>query len=321
MSPFYSIIIDEVHNGFLTPLFKSQMSKALRSYLKKHNVPRVLLLSATVYTSSPWNIYNLAHYTGHEWNYMAFKRNFFVDIPMGMRTISMPKKGIEEELSGLVKQVASVVDIHDCMDVPEQLHTEPEYFALSKGQISAIKDSYDPVPIVRYTYQHEIENGVLLGNEFRESQTFFCDKNEHILELVRGTKKTAVVCRYNAQIDVLKDMFDRYGITNFVIRGDVKDRDTVTLEAEQAEKCVVLIQADCAEGYQLPSFELCIFASMSYAYTKFEQICGRFLRMDKPSRTTFLYLLTEGDSMDQAVYDAVKRREDFQIELYGKNTR
>jgi len=80
-----------------------------------------------------------------------------------------------------------------------------------------------------------------------------------------------------------------------------------------------LIQADCAEGYQLPSFGLCVFASQSYSYTKWEQICGRFLRMDKPSRTTFLYLLTEGDSIDQAVYDAVKKKEDFKIELYAKN--
>src|ERR1035437_8098123 len=37
------VICDEVHNGFLTPNFKSQMSKALRSYLKVHKVERVLL--------------------------------------------------------------------------------------------------------------------------------------------------------------------------------------------------------------------------------------------------------------------------------------
>jgi hypothetical protein len=42
--------------------------------------------------------------------------------------------------------------------------------------------------------------------------------------------------------------------------------------------------------------------------------------MDKPSRTTFLYLLTEGDSIDQAVYDAVKKKEDFKIELYARKT-
>lgn len=315
---YSQLIVDEVHNGFLTPNFKSVMSKSLRAYIKKNKTPRVLLLSATVYTSSPWNIYNLAHYTGHIWNYQEFKYKYFTEIRMGMRWIPVAKKGIEKQLSDEVKKIASVVDIHDCMDVPLQLHMDPEYFALTREQQKAIKDNYDPLPIVRYMAQHEIENGVLLGNEFREDQVFECDKNDRIRQLVEENKKVAIICRYNKQIDELVRF--GFGKPVFVIRGDVSDRDGITLLAEQSKECVVLIQADCAEGYQLPSFELCIFASMSYSYTKWEQICGRFLRMDKPSRTTFMYLLTEGESIDQAVYDAIKRKESFQIELYEKRS-
>jgi len=315
--PKYSqVIVDEVHAGFLTPNFKSQMSKALRWYLNHHKVPRVLLLSATVYTSSPWNIYNLGTYLGYNWNWQDFNRTFFNLVWMGRRQIPVPKKGVEIKLASIVKNIASVVNIYDCMDVPLQLHTEPEYFALSKKQEKAIKENYDPVPIVRYTLQHEIENGILIGNDFRTSETYACDKNERILALVKENPKVAIVCRYNMQIDVLSSLLKEY--TPLVIRGDVKDRDAITLQAEKVERCVVLIQADCAEGYQLPSFGLCIFASQSYSYTKWEQITGRFLRMDKPSRTTFVYLLTEGDSIDQAVFNSVKRKEDFKINLYKK---
>lgn len=316
---FDNVIVDEVHNGFLTPMFKSQMSKALRDYIKKHNVPRVLLLSATVYTSSPWNIYNLAVFTGHNWNWKRFKETFFYDVRMGPRLIPQVKKGSEAKLATLTKTIANVVDIHDVLDVPLQNHCEPEYFALSEAQRKAIKDNYDPLPIVRYTAQHEIENGILLGNEFRPATTFICDKNERLFELCKENKKIAIVCRYNLQIDMLH-LALRNHFRVLVIRGDVKDRDAITLQAEQADECVVLIQADCAEGYQLPSFGLCVFASMSYSYTKWEQICGRFLRMDKPSRTTFLYLLTEGDSIDRAVYDSVKKKEDFKIALYEKRS-
>jgi superfamily II DNA or RNA helicase len=311
-----SIIIDEVHNGFLTPNFKSQMSKALKGYIKKHDVKRVLLLSATVYTSSPWNIYSLAHYLGHKWNWQEFNNMFFDQVWMGQRQIPVVKKGSEKKLAEIVKSIASVVDISDVLDVPLQNHCEPEYFALSKGQEKAIKDSYDPVPIVRYTLQHEIENGVLLGNEFRDSETFTCDKNERILALCAENKKIAIVCRYNAQIDVLAKLLEAYKPS--IIRGDVKNRDEVCLKAERADAAVVLIQADCGIGFELPSFELCIYASMSYSYTSWEQMNGRFLRMNKPSRTTFMYLLTEGDSVDQGVYDAVKRKEDFRIELFRK---
>jgi flavin-binding protein dodecin len=40
--------------------------------------------------------------------------------------------------------------------------------------------------------------------------------------------------------------------------------------------------------------------------------------MDKPSRTTFLYLISGEESVDQAIYDAIQRKEDFRIELYKK---
>lgn len=314
------IIVDECHAGFLTPMFKSQMSKALKKYLHKHKVPRVLLLSATVYTSSPWNIFNLAFYTGHNWDWRSFKYEFFNDVRMGMRVIPVVKKGIEPRLAELTRQIASVVDIHDVMDVPLQNHLDPEYFALSKEQQKAIKDNYDPLPIVRYTAQHEIEQGLLIGNEFRETRRYASDKMDRIVELCKENKKVAIVCRYNLQIDHLFLLLqtELKGKQIFAIHGNVKDRDAITLASEQATDCIVLIQADCAEGYQLPSFELCIFASQSYSYTKWEQICGRFLRMDKPSRTTFMYLLTEGESIDQAVYDSVKRKEDFKIQLYVK---
>lgn len=308
------VIVDEVHSGFLTPGFKSQMSRSLKWYLKYYKVLRVLLLSATVYTSSPWNIYNLAWYTGREWNYNKFKEAFFNNVWMGRRIIPVVKAGSEKRLANITKKIASVVDIADCLDVPLQLHCEPEYFSLTKEQQEAIKENYDPVPIVRYTQQHEIENGILLGNEFRSLQTFDYDKLDRIIQIVEENPKVAIVARYNAQIDQLAKALKDY--KPYIIRGDVKDRDKVCIDAENDKKAVVLIQADSAEGYQLPSFGLCIFASMSYSYTKWEQLCGRFLRMDKPSRTTFIYLLTEGKSVDQGVYDAVKRKEDFKIELF-----
>ncbi len=311
------IIVDEVHNGFLTPHFKSQMSRALRDYIKKHNVPRILLLSATVYTSSAWNIFQLAYFLGYRWNWQKFNMTFFNTIRMGRRFIPVQKKGSEEKLAKITKNIASVVNIYDVLDVPLQQHCEPEYFSLTTKQADAIERYYDPLPIVRYTAQHEIENGILLANEFRELKTYDYDKEERIKAICEENKKVAIVCRYNAQIDgLIRTLGGTF--PTYVIRGSVTDRDSVTRAAEDSDRAVVLIQADCAEGYELPSFPVCVFASMSYSYTKWEQICGRFLRMNKPSRTTFIYLITEGDSIDQGVYDAIKRKEDFKIELFKK---
>jgi len=240
-------------------------------------------------------------------------------VNMGMRTVSLPKKGMESLLAAAVKKIASVVDIKDCLDVPPQQHLDPEYFALTKEQEKAIENNYDPVPIVRFTAQHEIEQGLLCKNEFREEQSFDCDKDERILELCAENKKIALVCRYNAQIDKLAGLLSDY--SPLIINGKTENRDKVCLDAEKAEKAVVIIQADCGIGFELPSFEVCVFVSMSYSFTSHEQMCGRFLRMNRPSRTTFFYLLADGDSIDQAVFDAISHKKDFQIELYGNKTR
>lgn len=314
LDPYSQIIVDEVHNGFLTPHFKSQMSKALRDYIKIHKVPRVLLLSATVYTSSPWNIYNLAYYLGYKLDWMKFNQTFFNQIRMGPRIVPVPKKNCEAKLAQITRKIASVVNIYDVMDVPLQNHCEPEYFALTEEQKKAIKDNYDPLPIVRYTIQHEIENGIVTASEFRKSRWYDTDKADRIEALVEENPKIAIVCRYNDQIDALAHRLKRFN--PMIIRGEVKDRDKVCLEAEKADKAVVLIQADCGIGFELPSFPVCVYASMSYSYTAWEQMNGRFLRMNKPSRTTFIYLITEGDSVDQGIYDAIKRKEDFRIELF-----
>jgi len=302
LKKYDQVICDEIHSGFLTPHFKSQMSKALRDYLKIHKVQRFLACSATVHTSSPWNIYNLAYYLGYKLDWQKFNYMFFNQVRFGPRIVPVPKKGCEKQLAELTKKIASVVDIADVMDVPLQQHCEPEYFALNSSQRQAIKDSYDPLPIVRFTAEHQIEQQG--------------DKNDRIVSLVEENPKIAIVCRYNAQIDVLAELLKKHAPT--IIRGDVKDRDSIVLSAEKADRAVVLIQADCGIGFELPSFPVCVYASMSYSYTSWEQMNGRFLRMNKPSRTTFVYLLTEGDSVDQAVYDSIKRKEDFQINLYKR---
>jgi len=309
-----NIIVDEVHLGFLTPNFKSAMSKALRWYIKTHN-PNVLLLSATVYSSSPWNIYSLATYLGKNWNYNQFNNEFFNHIWMGNRIIPQAKKDAPERLAKLTKTFTSVVHIDDCMDVPIQLHAEPEYFALTTAQTKAIKDYYDPLPIVRFTKQHQIEQGIMAEDEV----IFSCDKVSRLVDIINENKKIAIICRYNYQIERLVDMLpeDR---KRYVFNGYTKDRHALTKEVNTLDHAIVFIQSETAEGYELPTFPVCVFMSMSYSYVKYEQMLGRFLRMNNPSKTTFMYLLTAGTSVDKAVYHSVLDKKNFDLELYAQRS-
>lgn len=311
---FQNVIVDEVHNGFLTPHFKSQMSKALRLYLVNHKVPRVLLLSATVFTSSPWNIFNLAFLLGHKWDWFKFNQTFFNQVRMGRRMIPVAKKGVEPKLAELTKKIASVVSLEECIDVPAQTF-ENEYFELTKEQEKKIKESYDPLPIVRFTHYDEISNGILKGNEFtKDIMDIPSLKNERILSLCEENDKIIIVCRYNLQIDALKSLLKVYN--PLVIRGDVKDRDSVIQEANKADKAVVLIQSACSMGYELPTFRVMVFASMDFSYSHYKQMIGRILRINAPQKNLYIHLLT-GDT-GKAIMDAIGNKKDFDIELFYK---
>lgn len=314
LARFSQVIVDEVHNGFLTPHFKSQMSKALRHYLKVHSVPRVLLCSATVYSSSPWNIYNLAFLTGHKWDWQKFNNTFFTQVRMGHRMIPKVKKGSETKLAEITKRIASVVSLEECVDVPAQTF-ETEYFDLTEQQKQIIKDNYDPLPIVRFTSHHQISNGVLKGNEFlKDISDIPSLKNERIVSLCNENDKVIIVCRYNMQIDALAKLLKSH--RPMIIRGDVKDRDKVCQEAEKAEKAVVLIQSSCSMGFELPSFRIMVFASMDFSYTHYKQMCGRILRINNLQKNLYIHLIA--GEMDQAILDAIGRKQDFNIALYDR---
>lgn len=311
------VIIDECHNGFLTPLFKSQMSKALRSFLKKTRVNRVLLLTATPYTASPWNIFNLAYYCGQEWNYKAFEQTFFNFVRMGPRMIPVAKKGSEVKLAKLLKKFASVVSIEECVDVPPQVF-ETEIFELLPVQEKEINKAYDPLPIVRFTKAHQVASGVIKGNEYVEDRMDIPNlKDERILSLCEENEKVIVVCRYNLQIDHLRELLtSKLKKPIFVIRGDVKDRDAVIQQAEKSPRAVVLIQAACSAGYELPSFGLMVFASMDFSFVNYKQMQGRILRINNLHKNVYLHLVC--GEVDVAIMEAMDRKEDFDMELYAK---
>jgi len=105
----------------------------------------------------------------------------------------------------------------------------------------------------------------------------------------------------------------------FIINGDIKEEaGEIAKKAELCDNCVVLIQADTVAGYSLKSFNTMIFASMSYSFVNYEQAKGRIRSVDKLDSGNYIHLLTEGDSIDRAVYDCVLRKQNFSETLYEK---
>lgn len=313
---FQIVVIDEAH--YFSGM-KSKMSKNLSKYLKKHKTRFRMLLTATPYLSTPWNIFTLASHLGYDWSYGNFVMRYFNQTFIGRshRAIMVPKSGIEEDMAKLVAKIGDIVKLEDCVDVPEQVF-ETEYVSLTKEQIAAQKKIIEVNPIVRYTYYHQIANGTLKSDGYREDAFYKNEKVERLKELAETNKKIAIVCRYNLQIEALKRELEPLGKKIFIIQGKTRNRDEVTLAADAAPEAIILINASCSEGYELPSVPLMVFASLSFSYKDVKQMQGRILRINKLKKNVYLFLVAD-DDIDKAVYQSIKKKENFDIALYAES--
>jgi superfamily II DNA or RNA helicase len=310
---FPAIIIDEFH--FFANL-KSAMSKALMKYQRKHNPTYVWGLTATPFCSSPMNIFALATHLGYRWNYWTFFNKFFNNVQMGRRMVPIIRKGIEKDVADLVRQIGTTCTMEECIDVPEQTF-ETIYLETTKAQQKGIKEIDEPVAITRWTRTHTIENGLKIGDEYTPDEYFECLKNDYIASFSEENPKFAVICRYNLQIEMLKVFLEEKGLKVFVINGAVKNRDEVVQEIERTDECVVLIQASCSVGFEIPSVPIMIFASLSFSFVDYQQAIGRIHRINKLKKNVYLHLVIKG-GVDEAVYDCIMRKQDFDIAIYNK---
>lgn len=315
LPPYKAIICDEAH--FFSG-YTSQMHKSLYSYIKVHKPERVYLLTATPYMSTPWNIYSLARLLGHEWNWMKFKKHFFNDIPMGFKRIPVPKANKEGEIALLVHKMGSTKSLEECVDVPEQTFLI-ETFDLTKEQRDAIKKIDDVNPLVYWTKAHQICGGSLKGDGYTKDTFYKSEKLSRIKELALENKKMAIICRYNNEIDhIAKTLQKKYNV--FKITGATKNRQEVVDYVNSMDKCIVLINAACSEGYNLHSVPIMVFYSYDFSLKNYIQMIGRIQRINNIKKNVYISLVVKDKEhdIDNKVYQSIKSKQNFDIEIYGK---
>jgi hypothetical protein len=310
-----AIIGDEFHHF---SGLKSALYKQMKRYMTKHNPTYRWLATGTPYRSSAMNIYALATLLGHNWSYPSFQAKFFTMVRMGARLIPKEKTGPipERELQELVNTIGGTLTLEETgVTVPTQTDIL-ELFPLTPEQVQAIKDLDEPMHITRFTKTHCIENGLLYSDGYSKDQSFPSLKLERLFQLASETQKLAIVCRYTAQIDSLASKFTALGRSVYVIDGRNPDRAQTVLDANASTECIVLIQAQCSEGYELPSIAVCVFLSLSFSHVDHIQMKARFLRINKLKENTYYYLISKG--VDKAVYDCIITKKDFHEALFAR---
>ena len=311
------IIADEFH---YFGNYKSQLTKALLAYIKTYRPEFIYGLTATPYMSTSYNLYTYGLIFGKAWDWYKWTMRYFSRVKTGSRAIFVQKKEVDgvpiaKEMARLVNVLGNTVALEDCFDVPEQIF-EVESFDLTAEQKKAIKDSFDPLPIVRFSKESQICGGSLLGDAYTESQYFKSEKLNRVVDLIAEHKKIIVVCHYNNEIDVIASKVKDKKV--YIIRGDVKNRSEVVKEAEADDNCVVLVNAACSEGYELPSFPIMVFYSYDWSLKNYIQMMGRIQRAGHIKKNVYLSLVVKG-TVDEDIYKTVAiKKADFQIELYKK---
>jgi len=312
------LIIDEAHyfSGMRGFRKKSGMLKALLWYIKKYDPKCIYGLTATPYLSTPWNIYALAQILGRNWNYMTFKHRFFYDVNMGRRyPVPVIKGHIENDIADLVNKLGNTVRLDECVDVPEQIFLT-EYFELTPTQKKVIKELDDIVHISRWTKTHQICGGTLKGDGYIESTFYESEKMKRLLDLCEEHKKLVIVCRYNNELSCLYNKLDSFK-NKAIINGSVKDRHDIIKQADKEESFILLIQAACSEGYELPSFPIMIFYSYDFSLKNYIQMIGRIQRINAIKKNVYISLVVK-NTIDEDVKKSIDNKKDFDIAIYNK---
>jgi hypothetical protein len=308
---YNTILVDEAHyfSGY-----KSALTKALADYLREHNPKHLYFATATPYLSTSYNIWTYLKLFGRNIKWFSWTQTFFTKIKMGNRLIPVERKTFKgremsEVMGDYIRQIGNFVSLDDCFDVPEQI-SQRETFQITAEQKKAFELHHDITPIVNYTRRLQIENGTIKTPEGFD--TFKSEKLSRVLELIKEHKKLVVVCRHRAEMELIKQNIKK---PCFLIHGDVKDRNEVVKQANASEECVVLVNASCSEGYELPLFPIMVFYSLSNSHKDHIQMKGRILRANHLKKNVYLYLVVKG-GVDEMVYkNVVEKKQDFHFDM------
>lgn len=293
---YNSLVLDEGQN-FASPLFgggRSLRTTAVYEYLRVHKNVHVLVLTATPVRSTPWNIHTLGAFIGKFWEIKSFRNEYFYFTDMFGRWHWEKKTGWQKEIRPKVHEIADIVLMQDCVDVPVQSERVVK-IPWSESDEKMLDMTYKE-PAAEWHTRHRAENTR--------------KKFDVLMGILDGYRKAIVVCNYTEQIDNYKTWIgeDRQV---FVLDGRTKDQDAVITAAKESEDCIFIVQASMGAGFDAAEFSVVIFASMSFRYVDYVQMKGRVKRINNLHANLFIYLL--GGKCDIAVFDTIQKGKDFDV--------
>lgn len=330
---YESVIIDEAHTCLgVTPNTRqrkriqiprtSQIFEAVDWYVQKHKPKRAYLCTATI-VKSPFTVWGAAKILGRikgdeMESFLKFRNDYYVKLPMPGREVYAPKRDSEtkDNLAKMVRQLGYIGRLEDYFDVPEQSFktVHIELTAAQKARIKELPMEF-PDPIVLLGKKHQVENGVLAGDEFSEAESFDNGKIAKIIELAEEFPRMIVFVKYTQQINQLRAAAIKANLIPFEMNGNTLNRGQILKNLQKEDEYIFIVQAQISAGWELPECPVMVFASRTYSWVDYEQSLGRIQRANAIKKNLYINLVVKG-GVDEAVDRALINKEDFNERIY-----
>lgn len=312
----------------------SKFYDSLAHFVRRTDPERLYLVTASM-MSNPLRVWAAARLYGYDWDFFEFRQTFYTSFRMPGKYFDVwnIRKGeaIKERLAKALNRIGYVGRLEDWNDVPPQVFRDVyvELTAEQRRRIREIHTEY-PDPGVRMQKIHQVENGLLIGNEFKKDETFWTEKTERIEEYADEFGRIVVFAKFTQQIETLRKDLAKKGRTVFVLNGQTrqKDREDLLDRVRQAKECVFIVQAQISYGWELPDFPCMVFASRTYVFDDYDQALGRIQRANNIKRNVYVNLMARPETeraggqtivindSDQAVHECVSEKKDFSEAQY-----
>lgn len=287
-----SITVDEA-DEFASPLFtkgRSKLSEAMYELIQNNQETPILLLSATPIRSNPWNLHTLLTFKGYYIDWKKWREAFFKleRRPYLPHPAWLPRYDWRQRIRPVLERNSDIVLMKDCV-----------------GELPAETTEHIEVTCDPFQFDDEWSPSAAFVAEHRNEQEY---KPAKILDIGKGYRKVLVVAHYREQCIELERILSK-DRTTYMVMGGVKDQEKILKEANECDECYLIVQASLNAGFDLDSFSICIFASMSYSVRDWIQMKGRIRRIHNLHPVNYTYLVA--GRCDEAVIENILLGKEF----------
>lgn len=314
MKESFTLMLDE------SSLIQNATAKRTK-FILKMKPDNVILLSGTPCSGKYENLWTQAHLLGWDISKKAYDSTYvnWRRLDLGTRSVQIvdksdPYKNVERLKSKLREHGAVFLKTEECFDLPSQTIIDVRC-GCTKAYTTFMKDSIitmEDATLVGDTTLTKRLYARMIASQYNDY------KQEAFEELLQSTNDRLIVFyNFNSELEILKTLCDQNQKSMSFVNGSVKD--LTAYEEDDASVTLVQYQAG-AKGLNLQKANKLIYFSPTEKCEDYMQSMKRIHRIGQ-DQPCFYYRMIASGTIEEDIYKALERGEDYTEELFRDATK